>query len=91
MAKRKYHVKKLEKVPGRELINLVFSWSIQDVLNKDLSKSQVWCSTKIRPKASKAAANSEKMNQQQELREEHTEEGHEFTEGILHLYFNKVE
>ncbi|CAK7328368.1 unnamed protein product [Dovyalis caffra] len=51
MAKRKYHVKKLEKVPGRELINLVFSWSIQDVLNKDLSKSQVWCSTKIRPKA----------------------------------------
>ncbi|KAJ8770540.1 hypothetical protein K2173_018031 [Erythroxylum novogranatense] len=32
---------KKEKPPGRSLIDLVFSWSIGDVLNKDLYKNQV--------------------------------------------------
>ncbi|CAK7338865.1 unnamed protein product [Dovyalis caffra] len=40
MAKRECHVKK-EKLPGRELINVVFAWSVQDVLNKGFYRNQV--------------------------------------------------
>ncbi|XP_011014219.1 PREDICTED: LOW QUALITY PROTEIN: helicase SEN1-like [Populus euphratica] len=40
MNKRTDHVK-WEKVKGRGLLDLVFSWSIQDVLNEDLYKDQV--------------------------------------------------
>jgi senataxin len=32
---------KWEKVKGRGFLDLVFSWSLQDVLNKDLYKDQV--------------------------------------------------
>ena len=34
-------VKKREVPAGRRLIDLVFSWSIEDVLNEDLYKNQV--------------------------------------------------
>lgn len=40
MDKRTDHVK-WEKVKGRGLVDSVFSWSIEDVLNKDLYKDQV--------------------------------------------------
>ncbi|KAJ6364487.1 hypothetical protein OIU76_029442 [Salix suchowensis] len=40
MGKRTDHVKR-EKVKGRGLLDSVFSWSIQDVLSKDLYKDQV--------------------------------------------------
>lgn len=32
---------KTEEVAGRSLLDLVFSWSIRDVLNRDLYKNQV--------------------------------------------------
>ena len=34
-------VKKREVPAGRRLIDLVFSWSIEDVLNEDLYRNQV--------------------------------------------------
>jgi senataxin len=40
MDARTDHVKR-EKVKGRGLLDSVFSWSIQDVLNEDLYKDQV--------------------------------------------------
>ena len=36
----KTEVKK-EEIPGRSLVDLVFSWSLKDVLNEDLHKHQV--------------------------------------------------
>jgi senataxin len=33
--------KKKEELDGRSLIDKVFSWSLEDVLNKDLYKNQV--------------------------------------------------
>jgi hypothetical protein len=33
--------KNKKKLGGRSLIDLVFSWSLRDVLNKDLYKNQV--------------------------------------------------
>ncbi|KAL3568566.1 hypothetical protein D5086_031217 [Populus alba] len=32
---------KTEEVAGRSLLDLVFSWSIRDVLNRDLYKNQI--------------------------------------------------
>jgi hypothetical protein len=34
---------KKEELDGRSLIDMVFSWSLRDVLNKDLHKNQVFC------------------------------------------------
>ena len=36
----KTEVKK-EEIPGRSLVDLVFSWSLKDALNEDLHKHQV--------------------------------------------------
>jgi hypothetical protein len=32
---------KKEEIPGRRLIDFVFSWSVKDVLNENLYKNQV--------------------------------------------------
>jgi senataxin len=34
---------KKKEIDGRSLIDLVFSWSLGDVLNKDVYKNQVFC------------------------------------------------
>jgi hypothetical protein len=36
---------KEEEIPGRKLIDLVFTWSVKDVLNENLYKNQVCPST----------------------------------------------